>query len=101
MDKLEQGNMDIYCSIDNLLKDINDHSKTHTMEGDINSEDDAGIVPRAVKAILEQLESSGAEFTIRVSFLELCKCSWDSYVSVHVSILTMRFTQIMKSYKTY
>ena len=47
--------------------------KTHTMEGDIHSEENAGIVPRSVKAILEQLESSGAEFTIRVSFLELCK----------------------------
>ncbi len=45
--------------------------KTHTMEGDINSEENAGIVPRSVKAILEQLEQSGSEFTIRVSFLEL------------------------------
>jgi len=42
------------------------------MEGDINSPEDAGIVPRAVNAILEQLEGSGTEFTIRVSFLELC-----------------------------
>jgi kinesin family protein 11 len=47
--------------------------KTHTMEGDIHSEENAGIVPRSVKWILEQLETSGAEFTIRVSFLELCK----------------------------
>ena len=47
--------------------------KTHTMEGNINSDEDAGIVPRSVKTILESLESSGAEFTIRVSFLELCK----------------------------
>jgi len=45
--------------------------KTHTMEGDINNEENAGIVPRSVKAILEQLEQSGVEFTIRVSFLEL------------------------------
>jgi len=45
--------------------------KTHTMEGDISSEENAGIVPRSVKSILEKLESSGAEFTIRVSFLEL------------------------------
>lgn len=44
------------------------------MEGDIHSKEDAGIVPRSVNAILEQLEASGAEFTIRVSFLELCKC---------------------------
>ena len=48
-------------------------SKTHTMEGNIHCPEEAGIVPRAVNAILEQLESSGAEFTIRVSFLELCK----------------------------
>ncbi len=45
--------------------------KTHTMEGNISSEEDAGIVPRSVRAILEKLEASGAEFTIRVSFLEL------------------------------
>jgi len=45
--------------------------KTHTMEGDIHSEADAGIVPRSVKTILETLEASGSEFTIRVSFLEL------------------------------
>ena len=47
--------------------------KTHTMEGDIYSEEDAGIVPRSVKQILEILEGSGTEFTIRVSFLELCE----------------------------
>ena len=41
------------------------------MEGDINSPENAGIVPRAVKAILEQLEQGGTDFTIRVSFLEL------------------------------
>ena len=45
--------------------------KTHTMEGNINVPEDAGIVPRSAKAIIEQLEASGAEFTIRVSFLEL------------------------------
>ena len=41
------------------------------MEGDIHSDADAGIVPRSVKSILESLEASGSEFTIRVSFLEL------------------------------
>jgi kinesin family member 11 len=45
--------------------------KTHTMEGDIFCPENAGIVPRSVKAILEKLESTGSEFTIRVSFLEL------------------------------
>ena len=43
------------------------------MEGNIHSEEHAGIVPRSVKAILEQLEASDSEYTIRVSFLELCK----------------------------
>lgn len=45
--------------------------KTHTMEGDIHCEENAGVIPRAVRSILEKLESTGAEFTIRVSFLEL------------------------------
>jgi kinesin family protein 11 len=45
--------------------------KTHTMEGDLTCAENAGIVPRSVKAIFEQLGGSGAEFTIRVSFLEL------------------------------
>lgn len=45
--------------------------KTHTMEGDIHCEENAGVIPRSVRAILEKLESTGAEFTIRVSFLEL------------------------------
>ena len=46
--------------------------KTHTMEGDIRSEENAGIVPRSIKYILEQLELV-KDKTIRVSFLELCK----------------------------
>ena len=45
--------------------------KTHTMEGEVNNEENAGIVPRSVRAIFEQLENSGCEFTVRVSFLEL------------------------------
>jgi kinesin family protein 11 len=45
--------------------------KTHTMEGDIHSEEHAGIVPRTVNTILQQLEDSDSEYTIRVSFLEL------------------------------
>jgi hypothetical protein len=43
------------------------------MEGNIHDKEEAGIVPRSVNSILEQLEASGAEFTIRVSFLEICK----------------------------
>ncbi len=45
--------------------------KTHTMEGDIHHEDMAGIVPRSIRAIFETLTNGGAEFTVRVSFLEL------------------------------
>jgi kinesin family protein 11 len=45
--------------------------KTHTMEGNIHSEEHAGIVPRTVNTILQQLEASDSEYTIRVSFLEL------------------------------
>lgn len=45
--------------------------KTHTMEGNIHDQENAGIVPRAVRSIFEQLEAGEAEFTVRVSFLEL------------------------------
>lgn len=53
--------------------------KTHTMEGNIHSEEDAGIVPRSVKYIVDQLEKNATEFTIRVSFLELCKGIYGLY----------------------
>jgi hypothetical protein len=43
------------------------------MEGDFNSEEFAGIVPRSVNAILDALEGSDADYSVRVSFLELCK----------------------------
>jgi hypothetical protein len=56
--------------------------KTHTMEGDIHSDEHAGIVPRSVKYILDQLENSEAEYTIRVSFLELCKLPTASESSI-------------------
>lgn len=69
--------------------------KTHTMEGDIHSEENAGIVPRSVKWILEQLEASGAEFTIRVSFLELCELL--SYFHSCFIIVAMQTT---KSFRT-
>ena len=41
------------------------------MEGNIASEDDAGLVPRSVRAIFENLQAMDMEFTVRVSFLEL------------------------------
>ena len=43
------------------------------MEGDFHSEELAGIVPRSVNAILDYLEGSDADYSVRVSFLELCK----------------------------
>ena len=43
------------------------------MEGDFNSEEFAGIVPRSVNTILDYLEGSDADYSVRVSFLELCK----------------------------
>lgn len=43
------------------------------MEGDFSSEEFAGIVPRSVNAILDYLEGSDADYSVRVSFLELCK----------------------------
>ena len=43
------------------------------MEGDIHSEENAGVVPRSVKRILELLEATKDEYTVRVSFLELCE----------------------------
>lgn len=66
--------------------------KTHTMEGNIHSEEHAGIVPRSVKAILEQLEASDSEYTIRVSFLELCK----SIHPIHMlSLLIIPFKSLL------
>ena len=43
------------------------------MEGVFADSEESGIVPRAVKSIYGQLEQGGAEFSIRVSYLELCK----------------------------
>jgi len=77
--------------------------KTHTMEGNIHSDEDAGIVPRSVKAILENLESSGSEFTIRVSFLELCKVPLSLAFSSHRCLFSRHSIiyppQTMKSFR--
>jgi hypothetical protein len=51
------------------------------MEGDFNSEEFAGIVPRSVNAILDALEGSDADYSVRVSFLELCKLLYDFVLS--------------------
>ena len=48
------------------------------MEGDVYSAEFAGIVPRSVNAIVESLEASDTDYTIKVSFLELCKQRLDT-----------------------
>lgn len=45
--------------------------KTFTMEGSLGSAKDHGIIPRAVASVFEKLEASGADFTVRISFLEI------------------------------
>lgn len=46
--------------------------KTYTMEGDVNSEDGRGLVPRAAAALLEKLNTRDyQEFTICASCLEI------------------------------
>lgn len=39
--------------------------KTHTMEGDIMSPEQRGIIPRSVHYIFEELEKLAADFTVR------------------------------------
>ncbi|KAK0552581.1 Kinesin- motor protein, partial [Tilletia horrida] len=52
--------------------------KTHTMEGDLSPHPSsgtfasgAGIIPRTLFRIFHQLEQSGAEFSVRVTYVEL------------------------------
>ncbi|KAF3773191.1 putative kinesin-related protein [Nymphaea thermarum] len=51
--------------------------KTYTMEGDSKKSKcgelplDAGVIPRAVKQIFDTLESQRAEYSVKVTFLEL------------------------------
>ncbi|CAN6480374.1 unnamed protein product [Victoria cruziana] len=51
--------------------------KTYTMEGDCKKSKcgdlplDAGVIPRAVKQIFDTLESQRAEYSVKVTFLEL------------------------------
>jgi kinesin family protein 11 len=45
--------------------------KTYTMEGDIGCPENAGVIPRSVRTIFEKLDNIGADYTVRVSFLEL------------------------------
>lgn len=41
------------------------------MEGDINSPENMGVIPRSVHAIFDYLEGIRADYTVRTSFLEL------------------------------
>ena len=50
--------------------------KTHTIEGDINSDEGEGLIPRCVRAIFEHYEAQSmfshyTNFSVKVSFLEL------------------------------
>ncbi|CAN0246722.1 unnamed protein product [Pylaiella littoralis] len=45
--------------------------KTHTMEGDITSPENMGVIPRSVHAIFDYLDGISADYTVRTSFLEL------------------------------
>ena len=48
--------------------------KTHTMEGNLESEEERGIIPRAIEALFKnigKLKEQGWEFTIKTSFQEI------------------------------
>ena len=45
--------------------------KTHTMEGDFKDPEQAGIIPRSVTAIFDHLQNSEAEYSVRVSYMEV------------------------------
>ena len=45
--------------------------KTHTMTGELDNPTNQGIVPRAVYQVFKYLESISAEYSVRISVLEL------------------------------
>lgn len=45
--------------------------KTHTMEGEVNSEELKGIIPRAVEDIFGKLENGVGDHSVKISFMEL------------------------------
>ena len=45
--------------------------KTHTMEGEVSSEQLKGIIPRAVEDIFQKLEASAGDHSVKISFMEL------------------------------
>lgn len=47
--------------------------KTYTIEGDINDDDLCGLIPRTSNYIFDTLNSMGLDYSVKVSFLEICK----------------------------
>jgi kinesin family protein 11 len=45
--------------------------KTHTMEGELGSGEQAGIIPRSLNLIFDLLPKSCTEYSVRLSFVEL------------------------------
>ena len=46
--------------------------KTHTMEGDVSSQEQKGIIPRSVEDIFERLNALGScDWSVKISFMEL------------------------------
>ncbi len=47
--------------------------KTHTIEGQIDDPDLCGLIPRTAAWIFGSLASAGADFAVKISYLEICK----------------------------
>lgn len=45
--------------------------KTHTMEGEMGTGPQAGVIPRSLHMIFDKLTRTASEFSVRLSFLEL------------------------------
>ena len=45
--------------------------KTHTMEGELGTGEQAGIIPRSLNFIFDSLPRSCTEYSVRLSFVEL------------------------------
>ena len=71
--------------------------KTYTMEGTKSLADDehAGIVPRCVRSLFEKLDASGADHTVRVSFLELYNEELQDLLTWYVCNRTYCFARLV------
>jgi kinesin family protein 11 len=47
--------------------------KTHTMEGSLTDNEAWGMIPRATQTIFDMLSSISSDFTVKISYLEICK----------------------------